>query len=117
MGQLKTTMNMDVLHCKTVAGVRKELLLFALVYNLVRLVMLQSARRQQVDVRRLSFLDALRWLRAPATPLALEDLFVNSPRPHRREPRVKKRRPKKFPWMTQPRRILKQQLGPQTVDA
>ncbi len=117
LGQLKTTMNMDVLHCKTVAGVRKELLLFALVYNLVRLVMLQSARRQQVDVRRLSFLDALRWLRAPATPLALEDLLVNPPRPHRREPRVKKRRPKKFPWMTQPRRILKQQLGPRTVDA
>lgn len=110
-------MNMDVLHCKTVAGVRKELLLFALVYNLVRLVMLQSARSQQVDVRRLSFLDALRWLRAPATPLALEDLLVNPPRPHRREPRVKKRRPKKFPWMTQPRRILKQQLGPRTVDA
>jgi hypothetical protein len=36
LGQLKTTMHMDVLHGKTVLGVLKELTVFALIYNLVR---------------------------------------------------------------------------------
>jgi hypothetical protein len=67
LAHLKTTMKMDVLHCQTVLGVHKELLVFAILYNLVRLVMLQSARQQQVDVERISFLDALRWLGAPDT--------------------------------------------------
>jgi hypothetical protein len=43
LAQLKTTMHMDVLHCKTVSGVLKELTVFAIVYNLVRMVMIQSA--------------------------------------------------------------------------
>jgi hypothetical protein len=55
-----TTMQMDVLHCKTVPGVLKELTVFALVYNLVRMVMRQSATRQHTAVERISFLDALR---------------------------------------------------------
>jgi hypothetical protein len=60
LGQLKMTMNMDVLHCKTVVGVLKELTVFALVYDLVPMVILQSAQLQRVDVARISFLDALR---------------------------------------------------------
>ena len=32
---LKTTMGLDVLKCKTVDGVLKELMVFALIYNLV----------------------------------------------------------------------------------
>ena len=67
LAQLKTSMQMDVLHCKTVAGVLKELTVFALVYNLVRLVMCQSATLQHLSVERISFLDALRWLGAPNT--------------------------------------------------
>src|SRR4051812_21961851 len=35
---IKTTMKMDVLHCKTVEGVLKELVVFALIYDLVRAV-------------------------------------------------------------------------------
>ena len=62
LNHLKTTMGMNVLHCETVAGVLKELLMFALVYNLVRLVMAAAAEQQGVDVRRISFIDALRWL-------------------------------------------------------
>ena len=49
---LKTTMKMEVLRCETVAGVSKELLMFALVYHLVRLVMLEASRRQEVPVDR-----------------------------------------------------------------
>jgi IS4 transposase len=39
LAHLKTTMHIDVLHCKSVSGVLKELTIFAIVYNLVRLVM------------------------------------------------------------------------------
>jgi len=60
---LKITMNMDVLRCKTKRGVRKELAVFCLVYNLVRVVMLEAARRQEVPVARVSFADALKWVR------------------------------------------------------
>jgi hypothetical protein len=103
-------MQMDVLHCKTVSGVLKELTIFALVYNLVRLVMCQSAGIQQIEVERISFQDALRWLSAPRTAIPLGALLVNPTRPHRVEPRVKKRRPKPFPLMITPRRELRQQL-------
>jgi hypothetical protein len=56
---LKTTMGLEVLHCKTVAGVLKEMYMVAITYNLVRLVMLEASRRQQVPLDRISFIDAL----------------------------------------------------------
>ena len=115
--QLKTTMKMDVLHCKTVLGVFKELTVFTLIYNLVRLVILQSAHHQQVDVERISFIDALRWLSEPDSGVPLEELSVNPSRPNRVEPRVQKRRPKKYPFMTQPRHVLRKQLKQQAVRA
>jgi hypothetical protein len=117
LAQLKTTMKMDILHCKTVPGVLKELTVFAIVYNLVRMVMRQSARHQQVAVQRISFLDALRWLGAPGTGVGLEVLRVNPGRPNRVEPRVKKRRPKRFPFMINPRHELRRQLIQQTIGA
>jgi hypothetical protein len=110
LAHLKTTMQMDVLHGKTVPGALKELTLFAIVYNLVRLVVGQSARLQHIGVERISFLDALRWLSAPSTGVPLGGLLVNPIRPCRVEPRVKKRRPKPFPLMITPRHALRQQL-------
>jgi hypothetical protein len=110
LAQLKTSMQMDVLHCKTVVGTLKELTVFAMVYNLVRLVMLQSATRQHTAVERISFLDALRWLGAPSTGMPLMGLIVNPIRPNRVEPRVKKRRLKSFPFMIKSRQALRQQL-------
>jgi hypothetical protein len=115
LAQLKTTMQMDVLHCKTVPGVLKELTMFAIVYNLVRLVMLQSATLQHTAVERISFLDALRWLSAPSTGMPLVELIVIPVRPYRVEPRVKKRRPKSFPLMIKPREALRQQLVQQEL--
>ena len=54
---------MDVLRCQSVPGVLKELTMFALVYNLVRLVMLRPLHvRWRVPVEQISFVDALRWL-------------------------------------------------------
>ncbi len=107
---LKTTMKMDVLKCKTVDGVLKELQVFALVYNLVRQVMLLAAEHQQVDVRRISFIDAIRWLQTAEAGDTLTKLVVNTHRPNRLEPRVRKRRPKEYPVMKKPRRQLKEEL-------
>jgi hypothetical protein len=115
LAHLKTTMQMDVLHGQTVPGMLRELTVFAIVYNLVRMVMCQSARLQHLGVERISFLDALRWLGAPSTGMPLGALIVNPVRPHRVEPRVKKRRPKSFPLMIKPRQELRQQLVQQEL--
>jgi hypothetical protein len=107
---LKTTMGLEVLHCKSVAGVLKELYIFALAYNLVRLVMLEASRRQKVPLDRISFIDALRWLRDAKADTKLTPLVVNPARPHRLEPRVLKRRMKEYPLMKKPRRVLRKSL-------
>ena len=115
LAHLKTTMQMEILHCKTVSGVLKELAVFAIVYNLVRLVMCQSAALQRIGVERISLVDALRWLGAPSTGVPLGALLVNPVRLHRAEPRVKKRRPKSFPFMIKPRQELRRQLVQQPL--
>ncbi len=114
---LKTTMKMDVLKCKTVDGVLKELTVYAIVYNLVRVVMVEAARRQVVDVERISFVDALRWLTEAGPEGELPRLVVNPERPGRYEPRVRKRRPKQYPLMTKPRAVLRKDLLEQAVSA
>jgi Transposase DDE domain len=112
---LKTTMKMDVLKCKTVDGVLKELTVYALVYNLVRVVMLEVARRQGREVERISFVDALRWLADAGTDEELPRLVVNPDRPGCVEPRVVKRRPKKYMWMTRTRAEWRKRLMTQAV--
>jgi hypothetical protein len=105
---LKTTLGMDVLKCKSVANVQKEALMFVLVYNLVRMVIRAAARRQHVNVERISFIDAVRWILSATPGKPLGPLVVNPARPHRYEPRVRKRRPKQYPLMKRPRAELKQ---------
>ena len=103
---LKTTMKMDRLKCKTVEGAIKELMIFVLVYNVVRAAMVLSADHQGVDAARISFIDTLRRLRslfhAPAVSGPLE-LKVNPVREGRWCPRVIKRRMKPYDLMNQPR--------------
>src|SRR5258708_14658994 len=82
IGHLKTTMGLDVLKCKTEQGVRKELTVFSLVYNLVRVVMLEAAHRQGVPVSRISFIDAYKWMRHARAGDSLPPLMVNPYRPH-----------------------------------
>jgi Transposase DDE domain len=108
---VKTTMGLDVLKCKTVDGGLKELIVFALIYNLIRLVMLQAARRHQVDIDRISFIDAARWLAAARDNEPLSLLVVNPHRPSRYEPRVRKRRPTQYPLMQTPRKELRMLLA------
>jgi hypothetical protein len=109
-GHIKTTMKMDVLRCQTVRGVLKELTMFLLVYNMVRMTMLEAARRQEVPVERISFVDALRWLATAQPGDELPDLVVNPLRPDRAEPRVRKRRPKQYPLMQITRDELRKAL-------
>ena len=111
---LKQTLGMDVLRTKTVDGVEKELVMFAIAYNLVRLVMLESASRQGVDPGQISFADSLSWIRVAGQGAQLSQIRVNRCRPGRTEPRVIKRRPKQFPLMTKPRTQLRQSLLQQT---
>jgi len=107
---LKQTLHLDVLRCKSVAGVHKELLMIALAYNLVRLVLLRAGQAQNVGVNRLSFIDALRWLCHVRVGQPLCPLIVLPRRPGRFEPRLRKRRPKQFPLMKQPRPTLRKTL-------
>jgi Transposase DDE domain len=107
---LKQTLRMDVLRCKTVAGVSKELTMYALVYNMVRLVMLEAAQRQGVPVARISFVDAVRWLADAVHGAAELQLRLVPHRPGRFEPRAVKRRPKEYNRLNQPRDVLRKRL-------
>jgi DDE family transposase len=113
---LKQTLRLDVLRTKTVEGVHKEVCMIALAYNLVRLVMLEAARRQEVAANRVSFIDALRWLCNARPGEELRKLKVHRRR-HRLEPRVRKRRPKQYPLMKRPRAVLRQAMLQQRVGA
>lgn len=103
-GYLKTGMKMNVLKCKSVDGIMKELTAYLLVYNLVRLIMLRFALAHQVDVRRVSFIDACRLLCAWLTGLSgCDELILNPDRTGRSQLRRIRRRPKKYPLLKAPR--------------
>jgi hypothetical protein len=108
---LKTTMKMNVLKCKTVDGIMKELAVYLLVYNLVWLAMLRAAERQGVDVWRISLIDAVRYLAASWFGTGgIEKLIVNPVRTGRCEPRVIRRKPKSYDLMRRPRAELKARM-------
>jgi hypothetical protein len=111
---LKTTLQMDMLSCKSPAMLERELRLHILVHNLVRRLMLEAARRHRVALERISFAGALAAARRYSEALAQarsqrrrqelhDDLFrvlasaLVPDRPGRREPRGIKRRPKPYP--------------------
>jgi Transposase DDE domain len=108
--ELKTTLKMRKLKSKTAQGIKKELVVYALVYNLVHLVMLRAAQRQKVGPDRISFIDTLRWLISAAPGEELPDLLINPRRPDRHEPRVVKDREDTYTKMTRPRWKLRQEL-------
>ena len=109
-GELKTTLNMRQVKCKTPDGVKKELAIYCLVYNLVHALMLEAAHRQKVEPQRISFIDTVRWLLSAAPGEDLPELMVNQHRPDRHEPRVIKDLKDTYRKMTKPRRILKKEI-------
>jgi hypothetical protein len=123
---LKVTLGMDVLRCKTPELVRKELWTHLLAYNLTRTIMAQAAATHDRAPRTISFKASLQILRAfqphleSATPEKLARmadvmfaaLIQNKVgnRPDRIEPRARKRRPKQYPRLQEPRRDAKLRL-------
>jgi hypothetical protein len=102
--ELKTTLRMRRVKSHTPDGVRKELAVYCLVYNLVRGVMLRAARQQHTTSDRVSFIDALRWLLSAATARQDVPTLVTNPRREGRdEPRVIKNLRDDYRKMTLPR--------------
>jgi hypothetical protein len=103
---LKTTMKMSVLKCQTVGGIQRELLMYLIAYNLIRLAMLSFAIANQLDPQRVSFIDALRYLAARLLGLqGVARLTINPPRPGRRQPRAIRRRMKEYDLLSVPREV------------
>ena len=115
---IKTTMGMDVLRCRTPSLVRKEILMHFIAYNAVRLLMLDAADLVQTTPRRISFKASIQALRQWENQFnkaitdaqeqrrlvgLLRDTIAASlvpERPGRREPRCLKRRLKPFALLT-----------------
>ena len=101
---LKRTLGMNVLRSCTYEGVLKEMIMFLMAYNIVRLVMLRSAMQQGVVPDRISFIDTVRWLYSAESVELIPNLLINPDRPGRYQPRVNKRAKDKYPRMTRPRK-------------
>lgn len=118
---IKTTMGMDILRCKTPTMVKKEILMHLIVYNTIRLLMVDASKESKQQPRSISFKASVQALRQ-WEPLfnhagnnereqrrlmaSLRDAIATTiviPRPGRREPRCVKRRPKPFGYLTAPR--------------
>jgi hypothetical protein len=116
---IKSTLQMDVLRCKTPEMVHKEVWAHLLAYNLLRTVMAVAAAEHGIEPRRVSFKGAKQAVTAFAPKLesarpgdrpALIDALLRviayhrvGDRPGRWEPRARKRRPKPSARLNQTR--------------
>ncbi len=119
---IKTTMGMDALSCLSPDMAEKEIWVYLLAYNLIRLIMIESALLCDVIPRQLSFKHTMQlWLTyhqqtgAVNIELIKELLFMVGQlrvgnRTRRVEPRVIKRRPKAYSMMVKSRSILRQEI-------
>ena len=119
---LKTTLGMDVLRCKTPDMVEKEILMYFIVYNSLKRLAYDGTK-EQVDPDDISFKSCQQILlgfthasREKNTLNLLPKLLsaisksILFKRANRVEPRVIKRRPKPFKLMVKPRAELKLDL-------
>lgn len=112
---LKQTLGADVLRCGTVAGVGRELLTFALVYNLVRELMLEAADRQGCHPRDLMFVDALDILRESPELRCLLTIMFKEHRPGRSGPRTIKRRKDRYSYAKETHAAYQARIGAQEL--
>jgi hypothetical protein len=96
---VKQTLRLDALRSRTVAGVRAELALQMIAYNVVRTVMAEAARRRGVGAGRISFAAATTLLLSdPNIPL---DVLATMPRrPRTSRPRRVKYQGKNYRLIT-----------------
>lgn len=120
---IKTTLGMEMLSCRTPAMAEKEIWVYLLAYNLIRLLMAQAALLADKLPRQLSFKHTLQlWIAWRYSEVGSDDddklagLFILiaqqevGNRPGRIEPRVLKRRPKPFPRLTKSRSIAREDV-------
>ena len=126
---VKETLQMDILRCKTPELVRKEIWTHILAYNLIRTIMAQAATRDGIQPRTISFKGSLQFLeefqrlidyqehRGCAHRMMLYQKLLDSiasqrvaDRPDRFEPRLLKRRPKHFAFLRKPRHVIKSEM-------
>ena len=115
LGQIKTILGMNILSCRTPEMIAKEIGVYILAYNLIRLLMAQSALMTGLQPTDLSFKHCLQlWLNylqqtAIMDRGAVEFLLTLmaqqrvAKRSGRIEPRAVKRRPKAYPLLMKPR--------------
>lgn len=111
---IKTTLGMETLSCKTPTMNEKEMWVYFLAYNLIRLMMAEAALYSQLMPRQLSFKHTLQiWLiwnkqfspnddHTGTLLIMIAQIRVGN-RPDRIEPRAIKRRPKPFALLMKPR--------------
>jgi len=120
---LKTTLGMDELRCLSPEMAEKELWVYLLAYNLIRLLMAQAALLCDQVPRQLSFKHTvqvwLAWQRCSGDPgegasIHMLLLFIGQPRVGRRsgriEPRLVKRRRNRFGLLTESRTEARQRV-------
>lgn len=119
---IKTTLGMETLSCKTPEMNLKEMWVYFLAYNLIRLMMAQSALLVNTLPRALSFKHALQlyiaWSQQPAfgddpfdeTILILIAQKTVGNRAGRVEPRAVKRRPKPFALLMKRRDLTREDI-------
>jgi hypothetical protein len=127
---IKSTMQMDVLRCKTPELVHKEVWTHVLAYNLIRTIMAQAATLHSVEPRTISFKGTLQTLEAFQPLIDFQShrgasfrtnlyeqlldavaLHRVADRPDRFEPRKRKRPPLKFDQMMKPRWVMKREMA------
>lgn len=120
---IKTTMGMDMLSCRTPTMIDKEIWVYLLAYNLIRMMMTQAALLADQLPRHLSFKHTVQlwlvWVHR-GTGVHADNMFPDlymliaqqqvGYRQGRTEPRAVKRRPKPFPLLTIPRQIAKERV-------
>lgn len=120
---IKTTLGMEMLRCRTPAMVEKEIWVYLLAYNLIRLLMAQAALIANIVPRQLSFKHTLQlwvaWQQHGGKSydegqLGILFLLIAQQqvgqRPGRIEPRAIKRRPKPFPLLTKHRHVAQEEI-------
>jgi hypothetical protein len=120
---IKTTLGMEMLSCKTPERVTKELWVYLLAYNLIRLLMAQAAWLGDQIPRQLSFKHTVQiWIVWQQRGAGAQDAVTLSAllvmiaqqrvgkRPRRVEPRAVKRRPKPFPLLSKPRQLAREEI-------
>ena len=71
---IKTTMGMDVLRCKTPDMVTKEILMYLIAYNAIRLLMNNAGRSASLARRQISFKASVQALRQWEPALSRQDV-------------------------------------------